>query len=248
MRIHAFHRLYQHRLAQSTKPFVARGSKVERCVYCQVAKSNCLCDYQPDIDSDVAVMLLLSDNEVFKPSNTGRLILDTVKEGYAFQWHRTEPDQSMLAILASPNYQPVVVFPDEYVEDHARLIPVDGIGAKADKKPLLIFIDGSWREARRIFRKSPYLDDLPVLSIQPESVSRYVMRRSDKAQHLATAEVASLVFEQIGQACLASTLTAWFEVFKESYLQSKSRAKSESERPVLQAFVNNVETRNRSNN
>ncbi|UPQ89216.1 tRNA-uridine aminocarboxypropyltransferase [Vibrio sinaloensis] len=247
MRIHAFHRLYQHRLAQSTKPFIARGSKVERCLYCQVAKSNCLCDYQPDIDSDIAVMLLLSDNEVFKPSNTGRLILDTVKEGYAFQWHRTEPDPEMLALVSNPSYQPIVIFPDEYVEDEQRLIPVDSIGPQG-KKPLLIFIDGSWREARRIFRKSPYLDGLPVLSVEPESVSRYVMRRSDNAQHLATAEVAALVFDQMGEQHLSATLAAWFDVFKESYLHSKSRSKSDQQRPVLQAFIEATETRSRSSN
>lgn len=247
MRIHAFHRLYQHRLALSTKPFVARGSKVTRCLYCQVAKSNCLCDYQPDIDSDIAVVLLLSDNEVFKPSNTGRLILDTVKEGYAFQWHRTEPDPEMLSLLSNPSYQPIVVFPDEYVEDQQRLIPVDSIGPQG-KKPLLIFIDGSWREARRIFRKSPYLDGLPVLSVKPESVSRYVMRRSDNAQHLATAEVAALVFDQMGEKHLSTTLAAWFDVFKESYLQSKSRSKSDQQRPVLQAYLEATETRSRSSN
>ncbi|MCW0470822.1 DTW domain-containing protein [Vibrio chagasii] len=41
------------------------------------------------------------------------------------------------------------------------------------KKLLLIFIDGSWREARRIFRRSEYLQDLPVLSIEPVRFSMH---------------------------------------------------------------------------
>ncbi len=107
-------------------------------------------------------MLLLSENEVFKPSNTGRLILDTVEEGYAYQWSRTEPDAEMLALLANEAYQPIIIFPDEYVEERTRLIEINPREYCGEKKPLLIFLDGSWREARRIFRKSPYLNSLPV--------------------------------------------------------------------------------------
>lgn len=237
MRIHAFHHLYQQRLARSTKPFNARGSKVARCQYCQVAQQDCLCQYQPKPDNEVAVLLLLSDNEVFKPSNTGRLILDTVQDGYAFQWSRTEPDPVMLKLLNDPSYQPIVVFPDQYVECQSRLIGSDYAHSPSGKKPLLIFLDGSWREARRMFNKSPYLDSLPVLSISPDKVSQYMMRRSDNDQHLATAEVASLVFKQLGQPLLSETLTLWFDVFRESYLNSKTRNKRDETKPALHRYI-----------
>lgn len=237
MRVHAFHRLYQQRLEKSTKPFNARGCKVQRCQFCQVSEKHCICEYQPNIQSDIAVMLLVSDNEVFKPSNTGRLILDTVQEGYVFQWSRTEPDQEMLKLLSNEDYQPIVIFPDEYVDNKSRLISGNAREFCADKKPLLIFLDGSWREARRIFRKSPYLDSLPVLSIQPDTISQYMMRRSDNEQHLATAEVASLVFAELKEQDAADTLTHWFEAFKESYLLSKSRGKVDEQRPALETYI-----------
>ena len=111
MRVHAFHRLYQERLQQSTKPFLARGSKISRCSFCLVAQQYCLCDFQPNIETQVAVILLVSDNEVFKPSNTGRLIADTVKETYVYQWHRTQPDPQLLSLLSDPKFFPIVVFP-----------------------------------------------------------------------------------------------------------------------------------------
>jgi DTW domain-containing protein YfiP len=237
MRIHAFHHLYQQRLERSTKPFNARGSKVSRCQYCQVSQKDCLCQYQPDIESDLAVMLLMSENEVFKPSNTGRLILDTVKEGYAFQWSRTEPEQEMLDLIENPDYQPIVVFPDEYVQEKSRLLFSEQTPLESDKKPLLIFLDGSWREARRIFKKSPYLDSLPVLSISPTEVSQYLMRRSDNEQHLATAEVAILVFKELGQLDVSETLSGWFNVFRESYMNSKTRHKPDESRPALKQFL-----------
>lgn len=239
MRIHAYHHLYEQRLLSSTRAYQARGSKVKRCSFCQVEHTLCLCSYQPNVNTDVAVLLLFSSNEVFKPSNTGRLILDTVKEGYAYQWSRTEPNQELLDLLINPLYQPLVVFPQDYVESKYRVIRDEDIGQLSDnkRKPLLIFLDGSWREARRMFRKSPYLDNLPVLSISPQSLSQYVMRRSDNDQHLATAEVASVVLEQLGEHSAARTLVLWFDAFKESYLMSKSQTKSDTQRPKLQYYL-----------
>ncbi|MGF1909700.1 DTW domain-containing protein [Vibrio kasasachensis] len=237
MRIHAFHHLYQQRRALSTRVFNARGSKVERCQYCQVAVKYCVCAHQPEIDCDVAVMLILSENEVFKPSNTGRLILDTIKEGYAFQWSRTEPDPKMLALLNNPNYQPLLVFPADYVDDQTRIViqPLANLGEQ--KKPLIILLDGSWREARRIFRKSPYLDGLPVVSIQPQAISQYIMRKSENEQHLSTAEVAILVLEQLGETQAGNMLDGWFRVFRETYLLSKTRIKPDLTRPELKRFL-----------
>jgi DTW domain-containing protein YfiP len=44
--------------------------------------------------------------------------------------------------------------------------------AETDKRPLFILLDGTWAEARKMFGRSPYLDGLPVLSLQPNQISR----------------------------------------------------------------------------
>ncbi|WP_065430388.1 tRNA-uridine aminocarboxypropyltransferase [Vibrio scophthalmi] len=237
MRIHAFHRLFLHRQAVATRVFNARGSKVVRCDYCQVATKYCVCAYQPDIDTDVAVMLIVSESEVFKPSNTGRLILDAVKEGYVYQWNRTEPAPDMIALLQDENYQPFIVFPDEYVDVKSRLIEQPAQQFCQGKKPLMILLDGSWREARKIFRKSTYLQHLPVLSIQPQVLSQYMMRKSENEQHLSTAEVAVLVLEQLGEQQASKMLDEWFAVFRETYLLSKTRIKPDLTRPALKHYL-----------
>ncbi len=237
MRIHAFHRLYQQRVEQSTRPFCARGSHVERCPFCRVAKVHCLCSVQPDIECSVACLLIMAGSEVLKPSNTGRLIADTIKETYVYQWHRTEPNRDMLALLANPDYQPVLIFPASYIEDSKRILAQDTLAHPVQgKKWLLIFIDGSWREARKIVRTSAYLQRLPVISIHPETLSRYMMRKSDNAQHLATAEVASLVLAQAKMNDAAQCLQLWFEAFRESYLLTKSQGSGDPQKPALARY------------
>lgn len=237
MRIHAFHRLFQRRLSLSTKPFQARGAKVTRCQYCHVAQEHCLCAHQPNLDSQVAVLLLVSENEVFKPSNTGRLIADTIKETYVYQWHRTDLEPELLQLLKDDRYQPCVIFPESYVDDPSRVLTQPQTLLQSNKTPLLILLDGSWREARRMFRKSPYLESFPVLSVQPDAVSQYLMRRSDNETHLATAEVAALVLEQLGETEAAHTLDLWFAAFRESYLLSKTRLKPDFSKPALARYL-----------
>ncbi|MDV7104334.1 tRNA-uridine aminocarboxypropyltransferase [Vibrio sp. TH_r3] len=248
MRIHSVHKLIQYRLSISTKQFNARGCKVVRCQYCQIEQQYCICDYQPNMDSSLSALILMSPSEVLKPSNTGRLIADVIKDTHVFQWHRTEPDNALLKLLESPSYCPVIVFPQQYVTEPERIIrPLEleqlTLNKTSDdcltknKRLLFVFIDSNWREAKKIFRKSSYLSGLPVLSILPDKVSEYVMRKSDNEHHLSTAEVASLVMEIAGDREAAKTLQAWFELFRESYLLSKTRMLRDLTRPALKNYL-----------
>ena len=215
---HAVARLRDERLAKSLKPFVARGSRAPRCLRCRVPLSHCLCPWLPRVDSECGVCLLMHDIEPLKPSNTGWLIADVVLDTFAFTWQRTGVDPRLLDLLADPQWQPLVIFPGEYA---APQRVVERVERQPDKRPLFILLDATWTEARKMFRKSPYLDGLPVLSLQPEALSRYRLRRSTRSDHLCTAEVAALCLELAGDSAAANTLDAWLDVFTEHYLGAK---------------------------
>jgi DTW domain-containing protein YfiP len=69
-------RLRDEREEESTKPYLARGSRAPRCHTCRVIESHCLCRWRPKVKRGVC--LLMTQKEVFKPSNTGWLIADVV--------------------------------------------------------------------------------------------------------------------------------------------------------------------------
>ncbi|HBW07452.1 MULTISPECIES: tRNA-uridine aminocarboxypropyltransferase [Stutzerimonas stutzeri subgroup] len=215
---HAVARLRSERLAKSLKPFVARGSRTSRCERCRVPFSHCLCPWLPTIESDCGVCLLMHDIEPLKPSNTGWLIADVVRDTFAFTWQRTGVDPRLLALLADPQWQPLVIFPGEYAESRRVVEQVERENAK---RPLFVLLDATWTEARKMFRKSPYLDGLPVLSLRPEALSRYRLRRSTRSDHLCTAEVAALCLDLAGDSAAANTLDALLDVFTEHYLGAK---------------------------
>ena len=74
-----------------------------------------------------------------------------------------------------------------------------------------------------MFRKSPYLDLLPVLSLQAEQISRYKLRRSRRDDHFCTSEVAALCLDLAGEPLAAQTLEAYLDVFTDHYLQAKNQ-------------------------
>ena len=219
---HAVARLRSARLARSIKPFLARGGpKGARCAGCRLVPSHCMCALRPSIATHAGVCLLMADIEPLKPSNTGWLIADVVSDTFAFGWARTEVDPALLALLNDAQWQPYVVFPSEFAEP-ARVVN-DVSNMPADKRPLFILLDGTWDEARKMFRKSPYLQNFPVLSLQPEQLSRYKLRRAQIETHLCTVEVGALCLDLANDTQAAKALNAYFEVFTEHYLKAKQQ-------------------------
>lgn len=217
---HAVSRLRTARLARSAKPFLARGGpRGERCPGCRLVPSHCLCALRPELSTRAGVCLLMADIEPLKPSNTGWLIADVVTDTWAFGWARTEVDPALLTLLADPQWQPYVVFPGEFVAPERVVMAVEPV--ERGKRPLFVLLDATWPEARKMFRKSPYLDRFPVLSLEPEQLSRYRLRRSTREDHFCTSEVGALCLELAGENHAAQTLEAYLGVFTNHYLQSK---------------------------
>jgi DTW domain-containing protein YfiP len=162
----------------------------------------------------------MADIEPLKPSNTGWLIAEVVADTFAFGWARTEVAPEPLTLLNDPQWQPYVVFPAEFADD-ARV--VHDVTHDTIKRPLFILLDGTWDEARKMFRKSPYLQNFPVLSLQPEQLSRYKLRRAQSEAHLCTAEVGALCLDLANDSQAAAALNAYFEVFTEHYLKAKGQ-------------------------
>jgi DTW domain-containing protein YfiP len=74
-----------------------------------------------------------------------------------------------------------------------------------------------------MFRKSPYLDPFPVLSLQPEQISNYRLRRSSRSDHFCTSEVGALCLALAGETHAAQVLDAYLAVFTEHYLLAKNQ-------------------------
>ena len=178
----------------------------------------------------------MADIEALKPSNTGWLVADVVADTFAFGWTRTELDPALLALLLDEQWQPYLVFPGEFVAPERVVMQlqtsmkrplfvrvVTGVQISATKRPLFVLLDATWPEARKMFRKSPYLDKLPVLSLQAKQHSNYKLRRSQRDAHFCTSEVAARCLALAGDALASQALEAYLDVFTHHYLQARQQ-------------------------
>lgn len=204
-------------LAQSTRAFRARGSKVIRCDDCLLPKPDCICHCKPQITCHSAFCFLVYKGEAYKPSNSGRLIADVAPDNHAFLWQRTVHDPTLLALLADPRYAPMVVFPHTYAQPERQLhSPLQLDAVQNGKIPLFVMLEGTWPEAKKMF-KSPYLTALPVLGIQPQQASRYLLRDAAMDYQLCTAEVGVEVLKLAQELEAAQALAEYFATFCQHY-------------------------------
>ncbi len=226
------------------KAFTARGSRLNRCPGCLMAVERCICDLRPEnVSCRAQIWLLMHPEEIYKPTNTGRLLTDCLPDTQVFYWYRTEPNAQLLALLKDDQYQPFIIFPDD-MEDYAhRVVQFDQVMAlqaeyhdscdkagKTDqdnkssnrsKIPVFIILDGTWRQARRMFRKSPYLADLPVLPLKTDRLTRYALRKPASEQHLCTVEVGIELLKQAGEIQAAEAVEGYFEAFNRRYAEAR---------------------------
>ena len=218
---HAVARLRAACLAHGeTRPRLDRGDpRKARCAGCRLVPSHCMCALRASVPTRAGICLVMAEFEALKPSNTGWLVADVVPDTHAFAWSRTRVDPALIALLDDPRWQPVVVFPGEFAPPERVL--TDLAPDASGRRPLFVLLDGTWSEARKAFRKSPYLDRFPVLSLNPEQLSRYRLRRSWHEHHFCTSEVAALCLAIAGDARAAQALEATLDVFSDRYLRAK---------------------------
>lgn len=219
MKTNSVYQLRQRRLAQSTRVFRARGCRVVRCHYCLLPEKNCLCDTIQTRNARSQFCLLMYDTEPLKPSNTGKLIADVLPDTQAFLWSRTEPDEALLTLLKDDSRQPYLIFPQAYATPPRQVF--SDVPEKT-KPPLFILLDGTWPEARKMFRKSPYLDNIPLLSINDLAQKDYLLRVAAREDQHCTAEVAAAALMMAGDTAAGKQLLDHFTCFRRQYLKGKS--------------------------
>lgn len=222
MMLTAFHQLKRQLQHESTREYKARGILVKRCPNCQINPQACICNLRPSLDIDLDILLIFHRDEVFKPSNTGRLIADAFPyNSYAFCWHRKEPPVALLNIINDPSRECVVVFPAT-PEQNRQLIDKQQLITNTDKQLTLIFLDATWRQARKMFNLSKWLVNCKVLILDPTDKALYSSRKASDEAHLSTAESAALALMHLGREFHGEALHEFFVTFNKAYSDMRS--------------------------
>lgn len=147
------------------------------------------------------IILLTHSREVSKKTNTGQLVQRFIPHTQTIIWQRTQPDKKLLQLIKTG--KTALVYPsdeDDYAATHYDF-------------ENYILIDSTWQEARKIYNRSPYLQNLPRIQLTVHNQSKYTLRRNQLEGGLCTAECAIEILLTKGKIKLANELQNSFNNF-----------------------------------
>ena len=189
-------------------------SAYDSCNKCGLPKITCICDRAPRISTRARILILSTEKEFYRPSNTARLLkLVNPDSTEIFLWERTQKPEKLIANINDDIYDTYLVFPEEEEDTQCKKSQYTNTG----KIPAFILIDGTWKEARKILRKSDYLNKLPRISLQPNFKSHYDLRRGAAEGNLCTIEAAVEVLKINGEIKNSLLIYEFYNLFLRSY-------------------------------
>jgi DTW domain-containing protein YfiP len=227
---HALFQLRENSLAKCTRPFNARGSSVKRCPKCHLASFACLCAWQLTRTSDIHFILIVHHKELYKTTNTGRLIADFLPESTsAYLWSRTEPDAKLLVEIVNPSRRVVLLFPEDKMntrEKQLNTIAIKTTKREAqNERPLtVILLDGTWKQASRMANLSAWLQNIERHSIAPNSITENqdnYIRKAPQEYQLSTAQAAACILREFNDSQNADLLERYFSVFNQHCIATR---------------------------
>jgi len=149
----------------------------QRCYECFRPLPLCFCDAIPQIDNRTNVLILQHVGERFHPFNTARIVRKAL-----CNCHLIVDNNQRLAAQRLPLQAGAGLL---YPQANA---PVLSELAAAERPSQLVVIDGTWHQAKTIFRDVPELHKLPCYRLAPTTPGQYRIRREPDAQSLSTLE------------------------------------------------------------
>lgn len=184
----------------------------ESCNKCGLPTLTCICNQVNPITTKSKFWILASEREFYRPSSTGRLLkLINPDSTEIFLWERTSPPIKLLDNINTYKGKTFILFPAE--DESSTNKTVDN----PNEGNAFILIDGTWKEARKIVRKSNYLKDLPIISINPDYESNFILRRGRVEGTLCTIEAAMEILKITGEIEQQQACEKYFEMFLRHY-------------------------------
>lgn len=194
--------------APRIKP-ITRGYR--NCQACGLPTLTCICAQVQPIRTRARFLILTSAREFERASSTGRLLkLLNPASTEVVLWERTRPSSVLLERLRENACY--LVFPAETEAQQARQVT-----SIARPSPLFILIDGTWKEARNIYRRSDYLQALPLLSLTVSQPSAYTLRQLALPGTLCTIEAAIELLKRIGEDSARARIDTFYHLFLTHY-------------------------------
>ena len=135
-------------------------------------------------------LFLMSPKEFkIEKSNTGRLTHLCLPNSELHMGTEYDRDEAVQAVLNDPHNYCVLLYPGKTALDLSDTNQSPRFQSQLGHRKLaVILIDATWRDARKIHRLSPSLQQLPRIKFTPTTPSRFVIKKQPRPDCLSTLE------------------------------------------------------------
>lgn len=194
----------------------------QSCDQCGLPIINCICNIVPKIDTKAKIWILSTEREFRRPSNTARLLkLINPESTELILWERMNPPEKLIEYIKSEQYEIYLLFPTENEDLPERKFEYKNSG----KTPAFIILDGTWKEAGKMLRKSDYLNKLQRISLNPVQKSEFTLRKGAGEGELCTIEAAIEILKLNCELENAKLIKGAFDLFIKSFKAGVSGVK-----------------------
>lgn len=147
------------------------------CYRCRRARTVCICDQIARVRNRTGVIVIQHHRERMHPIGTARIARLGLQKSSVFVAER----HRKLAVDFTLPSNTGLLYPSDRAQSLEKLAP-------ADFPDQLIVLDGTWCQAKSLYKANTFLQGLPHFIINPASPSRYRIRRQPRAGYLSTIE------------------------------------------------------------
>jgi len=186
----------------------------EMCYRCHKARVTCVCELIQAVANKTGILILQHAKERFHSIGTvrfARLGLKNVE--VQVRWSN---DLMRLNKPLNPPPNTGLLYPSPTALDLAD---------PENRPEHLIILDGTWRQARNLYHKTPGLKMLPHYALHPAQPSRYTIRREPAFHCLSTIEsiVAALEILEPETQGLSTLLDAFDDMIRKQVIYMRHR-------------------------
>ncbi len=178
---------------------------INYCIQCTLPLNFCVCAHAPRVLTPKACSILFHPREVQRRNSSGRL-LRVCTDVQTNIWHRLKNEQ-----LESKFQHYGLIYPNP---DNTTPI-VDTPNFKG-----YLWIDSTWQESQKMLRQSPWLQNLPKISIDNVN-SDYRLRRNQREGGMSTLESMAQWLKIQNQPEQAEELLQFFQLFQNAFLKAR---------------------------
>lgn len=186
----------------------------------------CICEALPSVVTRTRIVIVRHARELVKPSGTARIAALALPGAEIIEYRDEQGDTPAWVRALHPD--PERVLGPDAVAERLRALPSPHLLFPTGRTsrvapPTLVILDGTWRQARQMFRRIPGVPALPTVSLDSTAASVARLRNAFRAEERSTLEAIADAIAMLEGEDVAAPLHALNERFVRDSLRSRGR-------------------------